>query len=324
MTPQTFSDVVGYCIAIAAAAFTAARRLTLIFIGTALALNVVAAIIDAARDGYNWELVGITTRVFSMGMILLVGILTLALQVRIENELLAEKLAERQEIIGDLVSTIAHDVRTPLAAISVTMEQAERGAFGELPPAYAGVLRDSRSSIDDLQHLAETLLLVARYEDTGGEAASQPVAIAPVIDELISEFGATAQARGITLRATIHERVSVTISRGDLRRALSNLLSNALSHTPRGGHVDMSLARKEAQADITVADDGFGVEPAFRERLFERGRRGDGVGTGLGLYIVRRIAEAAGGSASYEPQKERGSIFRLALPEVSDDASSHR
>jgi signal transduction histidine kinase len=323
VTPQEFSDAVCYCLAISLATLTNSRRLTFNLLAGALVLNIPAAIIDAAADGFNWNVLGLENRVLSMLSIGLVGMLTLAVQVRIENQRLVKELAarnaelaERQEVISELVDAISHDLRTPLAALSITMEHAAAGAYGELPADYASVLRDSRVSIDDLHQLAETLLLVARFEDTGLDPHREPVHLAKTISELLSEFRASAQARGIMLVANVNDDATVIAARGDLRRAIANLLANALSYTPRGGRVDVNISRHDGQAEIIVADDGYGIHPDLRERLFDRGSRGSGVGTGLGLYIVRRVAEAAGGTAQYDAQEKRGSIFRLSLPEA--------
>lgn len=324
LTPQTLVFAVGYYIPIALAALTVSRRLTRRLLVAALLLNVPAAILDAAHDGFRWDVIGLEDRILAMVSITLVGMLSLAVQVRAENQRLVKELAarnrdlgDRQQVISELVDTIAHDIRTPLSALSVTMAQAAGGAYGSLPAGYASVLRDSRVSIDDLNRLAETLLLVARCEETGLEVRREPVALATTVRELLSEFGASAQARGVTLSGAPAEEATVLASAGDLRRAIANLLANALSYTPRGGQVDVNVRRRDGLAEVVVSDDGFGVDPELRAQLFERESRGSGAGTGLGLYIVRRVAETAGGFVRYDP-KERGSIFTLSLPEARE------
>ena len=228
-------------------------------------------------------------------------------------------LGERQAVIRDLVDAISHDVRTPLAALSMTLRQAADGAYGDLPQKYGAVLRDSLISIDDLQRLAETLLLVAHFESGDRRPVERvSVDLADLVREIGSEIGAMAEARGV--RLTLDAAPARTLgSRGDLRRAIINLTANAVEHTPEGGTVELRTCERGASVEVAVADDGFGVNETARDSLFQRFANGSsaGSGTGLGLYIVRRIAEETGGSVRYEPRSPRGSVFVLSLPKAA-------
>ncbi|HTD33861.1 MAG TPA: HAMP domain-containing sensor histidine kinase [Candidatus Elarobacter sp.] len=239
-------------------------------------------------------------------------------QARLFGEL-AERnaaLSERQDVIRDLVYALSHDLRTPLAALSMTLKQAADGAYGELPPRYATVLRDSRVSIDDLSRLAETLLLVARFESGEHRTERDDVDLSAVATEVVSELRAMADSRSVHLAVQAPADAFTRGSRGDLKRALANLIANALQHTPKDGHVHVRIGGDRTTIGVTVSDDGFGIDPSLRGTLFQRFSPASraGGGTGLGLYIVRRIAEETGGSVRYEPLEPRGSSFTVTLP----------
>jgi signal transduction histidine kinase len=229
-----------------------------------------------------------------------------------------EALTERQDVIRDLVYALSHDLRTPLAALALTLRQAADGAYGPLPNRYETVLRDSLVSIDDLRRLAETLLLVARFESGDRRTNVELMELGPVAREIGSELEAMAEARGVTLAVEANVEAPVRAARGDLKRALANLVANALEHTPKDGSVTLHLSVTRDRVEAVVTDDGFGIDERSRAALFQRFSTASraGGGTGLGLYIVRRIAEESSGTVRYTPREPRGSVFTLALPKA--------
>jgi signal transduction histidine kinase len=236
-------------------------------------------------------------------------------------EQLAERnaaLEERSGIIRDLVYALSHDLRTPLAALGMTLRQAQAGAYGELPERYREIVDRSIIATDDVQRLAETLLLVARFESGDRRPERDVLDLAEIARQIAGELEALAAMRGVVLTIAA-EPVRTIGDRGDVRRAITNLVANALEHTPAGGHVAVAVERSGTAAIVRVSDDGFGIAEKMRAHLFTRFARGDdrrGGGSGLGLYIVRRVAEESGGSVAYEPNVQQGSIFTLRLPAV--------
>lgn len=230
------------------------------------------------------------------------------------------ELAERGDVIRDIVYALAHDLRTPLTAAHVTMTQALSGAYGELPERYREVLQTALAANNDQRRMVGTLLLVARYEAGESSTINEIVACDELALRIVEELRPVAEVKGVELRVELGKKPLAT--RGDpheIRRAIANLVANAIDATPRGGHVIVSVERGDAMVVVRVDDDGYGVAEERRAGLFQRFAGGHpGAGSGLGLYIVRRIAEKHGGSARFEPRSPRGSSFTLALPAADE------
>ncbi len=227
-----------------------------------------------------------------------------------------DELAERSDVIRDIVYALAHDLRTPLAAAHVTMNQALNGSYGDLPDRYREILSTTLAANDDQRRMVETLLLVARYESGETATLREAVDCGELVAGVVAELAPVAQIKGIELREEVpREALSVMTDAHEIRRAIVNLLANAIDATPRNGRVIAKTVRDGTSAVVTVEDDGYGVPEARRDGLFQRfGGGHPGSGSGLGLYIVRRIAEKYGGTVSYAPGTPRGSIFTLTLP----------
>jgi len=231
-----------------------------------------------------------------------------------------DELADRSDVIRDIVYALAHDLRTPLAAAHVTMNQALSGAYGPLPDRYRNILGTALAANEDERRIVETLLLVARYEAGEESGVRDMLDGRQLVAQVVEELWPVAEIKGVDLRSDLPD--APLPIRGDpheLRRAIANLLSNALDATPRGGHVTVRGRVTGATVGLVVQDDGYGVPEERRGSLFQRfGGGHPGSGTGLGLYIVRRIAEKHGGSIGYEPRTPGGSDFTLTIPVASE------
>ena len=227
-----------------------------------------------------------------------------------------DALQARGEVIRDIIYALAHDLRTPLVAADVTMRQALEGSYGELPERYREILKTALVSNVDLRRLVETLLLVARYESGEDSQIRQREAVLPLVTRVKNELLPIADAKGVELTVESSSNGTVVADADEIRRAVTNLVVNAIDATPSQGHVSVAVHDNGGHVSIDVLDDGYGVPVERRATLFERfgGVRAGG-GTGLGLYIVRRIAEKYGGRAGYEPRESRGSRFFIELPE---------
>lgn len=233
-----------------------------------------------------------------------------------------DELAQRSQVIRDIVYALSHDLRTPLAAAGLTLRQARAGAYGTMPWSYAEILDRSIEANDELQRLAETLLLVAQYESGERATVHRPVDLARLLEGVVAQMQALADSKRVRVQLTT-ESVYVNGDSGELRRALVNLFANAVTWSREGGSIGVATAIDGGFVRVSISDEGFGVPQDLRESLFMRftGEHARGGGTGLGLYIVRRIAEAHGGRVSYAPNTPSGSIFSIELPVLSVEAN---
>jgi two-component system OmpR family sensor kinase len=211
----------------------------------------------------------------------------------------------------------AHELRTPLTALKGGIEVSLRGARSA--DEYRRVLGGSLEEVDRLIRLAEDLLLLSR-STAGPETPRRPVDLEPLLLDVFDVGVRLAQGTGVSVR--LNDVAPVTV-KGDgvaLRRAMLNLVENALKYTPAGGKVELSLTSGDGHAAVTVEDTGLGIAATDQERIFEPFVRLDAAraretgGTGLGLAIARAIAVAHGGTLSLESEPGAGSRFTIRLP----------
>jgi two-component system OmpR family sensor kinase len=213
------------------------------------------------------------------------------------------RLLERISAMFDqqrrFIADAAHELRSPVTALSL---QAENLDHVELPQESRDRLAALKAGIWRTAHLLEQLLALAKYE--AGRAPQAPrTAFDNIAKEVVADFAARAQARAIDLGFEHIDHVFVDADRTALAVLVRNLLDNALSHTPDGGRIDIGLFRHRNHAVFRIEDSGPGIPEAELVRVFEPFYRGGwsvGEGTGLGLPIVRRVAETLGGSVMLE------------------------
>jgi two-component system, OmpR family, sensor kinase len=213
----------------------------------------------------------------------------------------------------EFVADASHELRTPLTSILANLELLEAELGGEQREIAGSALRSSRR----MRRLVADLLLLARA-DAGREARREPVDLAAVAREAASEAEVVASDHPLSL--DLPGEVVVHGTRDDLHRMALNLLENAYLHTPAGTPVTLAVRQEDGSAVLELADRGPGVAPANRERVFERFTRGAGDASpggsrsGLGLSIVRAVADAHGGSVSLDDAEGGGARFVVRLP----------
>jgi signal transduction histidine kinase len=221
--------------------------------------------------------------------------------------------AEMQRFTADA----AHELRTPLTALRGGIEVALRAERSR--EDYRGVLTSSLEEVEQLVRLTEDLLLLSR-STMGLSAARQPVDLEPLCLEALELGVRLAKGKGVSVSMGATVPAVVQGDAGSLRRAVLNLVDNAVKYTPASGSVVVSLERSGDRVSIVVEDTGIGIDPADAERIFEpfvrldAGRSRDTGGTGLGLAIARSIVLAHRGTLEAKTSAGGGSRFTIDLP----------
>jgi two-component system OmpR family sensor kinase len=220
-----------------------------------------------------------------------------------------------------LVADTSHELRTPLAAMRAEIDVSLRE--DELAPAARRVLESAREELDRISATVDDLLVLARADERGLAAVYEQLDLRGLAAGVVERSQTLADSRGVDLRIEGPPAPAL----GDpesLRHALRNLVDNALIFTPQGSAVVVRSARSNGVSEIAVCDQGPGVPPQLRERIFERFFRTDAArtraagGSGLGLAIVSEVARAHGGSVDVAPAEPRGSVFTFRVPSGLD------
>ena len=228
-----------------------------------------------------------------------------------------ERLEVALERERDFVADAGHELRTPLALLRTELELALRHSASteELREA----VRSSSEEVERLGQLAEALLLIAQSDKGKLPLQLETLEASELLTTVASRFEWRAQDAGRPLRATVASGLEVHGDRIRLEQALGNLVDNALRHG--GGEVLLSASATDGLVELHVTDEGGGVSPDFLEQAFERFTRADPArsrgGSGLGLSIVRVIAEAHGGSAHLANRGLGGTDAWVVLPSTA-------
>ncbi|MFL6294653.1 MAG: sensor histidine kinase [Actinomycetes bacterium] len=223
----------------------------------------------------------------------------------------------------DFVANASHELRTPVAAVRALAETLLT-ALPDDPEAGRQFAERIAREAERLDVLARDLLDLSRVER--GTLDVEPVDLVGLAKEVVGGYEDLATERRVRLRSEL-QQVSMRGDRAQLGLLLSNLLDNALRHTPAKGTVCVRLDAAESRALLQVADTGEGIPARELPRVFERFYRVDKArarqtgGTGLGLAIVRHVAEAHGGTVRVDSELGRGSTFTVALPVAGPPAT---
>jgi signal transduction histidine kinase len=232
-----------------------------------------------------------------------------------------EELRVLQQLKDDLMSLIVHDLRNPLSGMLSCLDLLKPRPGDANYESTLEIVTLAREGARKLGELIDDLLEARKLEEGKVQIAREQVRVAEIVHEAVSTHASTARLEGMTLDVRIED--SALVIQGDrrlLRRAVENLVSNALKFSRSGETVAIVARTSPEGVAIEVLDRGPGVAQELRGRLFEKfgssdaKSRGGRRGYGLGLYFVKLVATAHDGSVAAETRDGGGSLFRLLLP----------
>ncbi len=235
---------------------------------------------------------------------------------RLQGAQAREREIERMR--RDLITTVSHDLRTPLASLRAMVEAIDEGVVDDAPSMrrYAS---EMRRSVDQLVSMVDDLFELTQLDAGAIEAETHRTRLDEIVRSALGAVQTQASEKRLALVAEIGGAEDVACS-PRLARVLQNLLVNAVRHTPSDGTIRIAAEREAGRLRLAVEDTGEGIRPEDLEHVFEPFFRADparsGAGAGLGLALAKRIVEALGGRISAESTQTVGSRFAMELPLV--------
>ena len=228
------------------------------------------------------------------------------------------QLRQQEEIKRGLISTVSHQLKTPLTSIRMAIHLLLGDKLGPLTEKQAELLVAAREDSDRLHDILNSLIDISRIESGRAQMDFRPVSPYTLVLETVEPFRRAAQDQGVTLIIDLPEDLPEV--RADMTRighVIGNLLSNALKFTLPGGTITLSAKSEANEVSFSVSDTGKGIPAEYLPRIFERFFRvpdqGAMTGAGLGLAIVKEIVEAHGGEVAVDSREGKGSTFTFTL-----------
>lgn len=232
-----------------------------------------------------------------------------------------QKLKALDETKDDFISMASHQLRTPLTSVKGYLSMVLEGDAGTINATQAKMLGQAFISSQRMVYLIADLLNVSRLRTGKFVIEAQPTNLAKLIDEELAQLVETAQARDIELTfAKPRGFPELNLDETKTRQVIMNFVDNAIYYTPAGGHIKVELKTSDHSVELRVIDDGIGVPRAEQHHLFTKFYRAKNAqkarpdGTGLGLFMAKKVVLAQGGNLIFDSKEGKGSTFGFAFP----------
>jgi signal transduction histidine kinase len=227
---------------------------------------------------------------------------------------------DRLAAMGELASTVAHEVRNPLNAVGMTAQRLKREFLGATPgdatdrAELEELLTVMTSETQRIDRIVQQFLEYARQP----RLAPEPVDLGALVGDVAGRARSLAEARGVSLDVDVAGTGTALVDPAQLRQALDNLLRNAVEATPEGGRVSLAARRESGGHAVEVRDTGRGIEPDHLPRIFDLYFTTKADGTGVGLAVTQQIVTAHGGTIEVDSRPGAGTTMTVRLPAAEE------
>lgn len=250
-----------------------------------------------------------------------------AIRYTLEHKKVVDVLLEVQKQREKFVATLTHDLKTPIKAEFRIFELLLQERFGPLTEDQTLVIHEMLRSNRFMYQMVDNLLTAFKFEEGQMVLRMESLDLNDLVDTTISmDLSGLAQEKDQTLTLELDKSMPFLPADAlEIKRVIYNLVQNAINYTPKGGKIKVSSAFKDHMAFVSVEDTGPGIEEVIQKNLFEpyasMSKRYRHIGTGLGLYISKKIIEAHQGELTVDSRLGQGSRFTFSLPDQQNEKS---
>lgn len=231
------------------------------------------------------------------------------------------QLVAMDEIKDDFINIASHQLRTPLTSIKGYIAMLLDSDFGKLNKNQRQALQEAFTSSQRMVFLISDFLNLSRIKAGRFEIDAQTINLPDIVNEEVSQLYETANSRQLSLNYKPPEKFpEIVLDENKIRQVIMNMIDNAIYYTPKGGAVNIELYATDKDVIFKVKDNGIGVPKADQHKLFtkfyraENAQRARPDGTGIGMFLAKKIIVAQGGAILFESQENKGSTFGFSFP----------